>query len=158
MCGTEFTIVFKDDLNQRGNLSVVTGCITTIGLQDKLGSFLKISGGDQTKTGELRPYRPFSASLSSPTTGNINRYSEINCEGPFAYCATYDFNSTALIWAASQTADDLRIRFNRAEGYLDIELPIVTKKGMIDHPADFVEFTKCENALLSEARRALSIK
>jgi hypothetical protein len=48
-------------------------------------------------------------------------------------------------------SEGLRIRFNRGQGQLDVELPINIKDAISTHFKDFQEYAKCQSAILSAA-------
>jgi hypothetical protein len=152
-CGIEFTIVFKDRTNLSGALSAITGSITDSGVKNNLGTMLKFGAMDFVKPDKPRLYKINSASLYSPTVGAINKYTKFPCEQPEGFCARYEIDSTILISQAAIKSGDLRLRFNRAPGQLDVELPISTKGAILAHAKDFDEYAKCETAIANAANR-----
>ena len=151
-CGTEFQVVYTDDVDKAGQLGVISGSVAFAEANGNFVALLKFTPMDLPNgpAGKLVPFAAATVSLDADGTPlpPTKRYT---CETnpAFSVCGVYSAPQSVAIYTSLERGS-LALHFNRKAGDLDHTLPLSPKIGL-RNPAAADAYQSCIMTTLQRA-------
>jgi len=124
VCGVEFTIVFSDFVQGKGEITSTVGSISFAESKRNFVLLLKVQGLD-FPDGPTKPVRFKVASASLTADGANYKADNVgSCDEPLGFCGTYWLPKSALIRKGIGVGREITLNFNRRVGDFDYQVPI----------------------------------
>ncbi len=151
-CGTEFQVVYNDDVDRPGQLGAVGGSIAFAEANGNFVALLKFTPIDfpDGPAGKPAPFAAAAVSLDADGT-SLPPTKRYTCETnpAFSVCGIYGPPQSVAIYTSLERGT-LALNFNRKAGDLDHTLPLSPKIGL-RNPAAADAYQSCIMATLQRA-------
>ena len=152
-CGTEFEVVYTDDVDRPGQFGAISGSIAFAEANGNFVALLKFTPADfpNGPAGKPAPFTTASVSLDVGA-GPLPPAKRYTCETnpAFSVCGVYGSPESAAIYTGLQRGA-LALHFNRKPGDLDHTLPLSRTAGLRNPQA----VSAYESCISTTAQRAL---